>query len=205
MKFLFAAGLFDSPWVVLAILVGSAVANWLAKRRQEKQADQQDPQPPGEESMPPARPSASEFDLEETLRRLMGEESRPAPRTPPVIPQTPRPDRSPTRSWAEELLVPQVPPPRPASPTLPASPPPPILPPAIITRLEPAGEVDLSEERFEQLTAQVKKPATVVTHRLGFPAARRGRRGAVLWRDARSARRAFVAALVFAPPKSMEP
>lgn len=204
MDAIFAAGLFDSPWVVLAILVGSAVANWLAKRRQEKQAGQPDRQPEGAEPMPPARPSSGEFDLEETLRRLMGEESRPASPTPPVIPRTPRPELPPTRGWPDEVMLPQEALRRPASATIPAPRPPVILPQVIITPREPVSEVDLAEERFEQLAEQVKQPATVVTHKLRATA-RRGRRGAALWRDARSARRAFVASLVFAPPKSLEP
>jgi len=65
-------------------------------------------------------------------------------------------------------------------------------------------EVEQAEQRFEQLTEQVRGPATVVTHtrqRL----VRSGARGTSRWRDVRSARRAFVASLVFAPPKSFEP
>jgi phosphoenolpyruvate carboxylase len=65
-------------------------------------------------------------------------------------------------------------------------------------------EIEQAEKRFEQLTEQVRRPATVVTHTRQRPV-RSGARGTSRWRDVRSVRRAFVASLVFAPPKSFEP
>ena len=72
--------------------------------------------------------------------------------------------------------------------------------PARVTSLE----MEQAEQRFEQLTEQVKHPAKVVTHTRQRPV-RAGARGTSRWRDVRSVRRAFVASLVFAPPKSFEP
>jgi phosphoenolpyruvate carboxylase len=65
-------------------------------------------------------------------------------------------------------------------------------------------EIEQAEQRFEQLTEQVKRPAKVVTHTRQRPV-RAGARGPSRWRDGRSVRRAFVASLVFAPPKSFDP
>jgi len=200
----FTAGLFDSPWVVLAILVGSAVANWLAKRRQEKQTGQPGPQPRHDELTTPSRTPPGEFNLEETLRRLMGEEPPPPRSTPPVIPRSARPELPPTRARSEDELL------RPESARQlanlggPVLRPPVVVPPADVPGYIASAEVEQAEKRFAQLAEQVRQPAKVVTH-LRRPASRSRRRGKTPWRDARSVRRSFVASLVFAPPKSIEP
>ena len=78
---LFASGLFDSPWMVAIIIIVGAISNWVTKRRQEKQAEQP---PEGDEPAPTASKPTGGLNLEETLRRLMGEEPAPAP---PRIPR----------------------------------------------------------------------------------------------------------------------
>ncbi len=202
MNALFAAGLFDSPWVIAAIVIGGAIANWLAKRRQEKQARNH---PTGESPPPAASTPPGEFNLEETLRRLMGEEPpAPTPAPPPLITRSTRRDLPPVQTATEIKPLPpewMQQPARPASPVLR----PPI---AVATVSMLAREARLADaqavQRFEQLNEQGRHPAKVVTHtrqRAGSSSTR----GMSRWRDVRSVRRAFVTSLVFAPPKSFEP
>ena len=136
MNVVFAASLFDSPWVVATVIIVGTLINWLAKRREEKKAAQ-----PAGDGSPPAEDPPGEFNLEETLRRFLGEE--PLPRPPP-------------------------------------------LPPA-------NANLELSE--------QARHPARVVTH----PREPRARRSASPWRNPKHARQAFVASVIFDPPKCMEP
>ncbi len=201
MNALFAAGLFDSPWIVAALIIGSALANWLAKRRQEKQARHQSE---GDEPSPPASTPPGEFNLEETLRRLMGEEPPPQAPTPPVIPRAARGELPPARTWSEEEPLPPEPAPPPARPAAPLSRPAITLAQVSVTRREASEPEEQAARRFEQLNEQGRHPARVVSHTRQRPS-RSGPRGASRWRDARSVRRAFVASLVFAPPKSFEP
>ena len=199
MNVLFAAGLFDSPWVVLAILIGSALANWLSKRRQEKQAGQR---PEGDEPPPPSSPPPGEVNLEETLRRLMGEE--PPPPVPPVIPQAARGELPPAQTWSEKKPLPPQSGRQPAKHSSRV-----LLPPVALAPVsfmpQKAGETEeQTARRFEQLNEQARHPATVVIHK-HQPASRFRPRSAARWRDTRSVRQAFIASLVFAPPKSLEP
>jgi HAMP domain-containing protein len=202
MNALFAAGLFDSPWVIAALVIGSAIANWLAKRRQEKQARNQ----PEDESPPPASSAPpGEFNLEETLRRLMGEEPpAPSPAPPPLIPRAARRDLPPVQIPTEIKPLPAEWMRQPMRPAVPALRPPIAVAPVSVTAREARQEVEQAEQRFEQLTEQVRRPATVVTH-TRHRARRSGAQGTSRWRDLRSVRRAFIASLVFAPPKSFEP
>jgi len=200
MKAIFAVGLFDSPWVIAAIVIGSAIANWLAKRRQEKQARNH---PEGEAPPPASRTPTGEFNLEETLRRLMGEEP-PSPAPPPLIPPLGRRDLPPVQTPTENKPLPPEWIRQPARPAAPALRPPIAMAPVSVTAREASLEIEQAEQRFEQLTEQVRRPATVVTHTRQRPV-RSGSRSTSRWRDVRSVRRAFVASLVFAPPKSFEP
>lgn len=202
MNTMFAAGLFDNPWVVLAILIGSALANWLAKRRQEKLERQAGQPPEAEEPAPASRPLPGEFNLEETLRRLMGEEPPATP--PPVIPRAAHGELPPVRSRSEETPFPPERARPPAKPPLPVLRPPIVVPPVNLASFAASKEVEQAEQRFEQLTERVRQPAKVVVHK-HQPSAHLGRRRASPWRDVRGVRRAFVASLVFAPPKCFEP
>jgi len=200
MNALFAAGLFDSPWVIAAIVLGSALVNWLAKRRQEKQARDQ---PEVEETPPSASQPAGEFNLEEALRRLMGE-AAPSPTPPPLIPRAARRELPPvlTQSGNEPRPLEWMP--DLAKPAAPVLRPPVVVTPVNVAEGEASRQDELSAVRFEQLNELGRHPATVVSH----TRQRRGRsdpRGASPWRAARSVRQAFVASLIFAPPKSFEP
>ena len=202
MNALFAAGLFDNPWIVAVVVIGGAIANWVSKRRQEKQARHQSE---GEEPPPVSSAPPGEFNLEETLRRLMGEEPpTPTPAPPPHIPRAASHELPPVQTRAEIKPLPPEWMRQPARPAAPA-----LQPPIAVTQTSVSVraaklEVEQAEQRFEQLTEQVRHAATVITHTRQRPM-RSGSRSTSRWRDVRSVRRAFVASLVFAPPKSFEP
>ena len=187
----FALGLFDNPWIVIAIVVGSMVANWLSKRRQEKQSE-------GSEPASPSGKAPGEFDLEETLRRLMGEES-PVPAPPPPIPQPVRREL-PARTVREKAESRQ-----PVRQTKPPLGLPPLTTAQSGLAVTVVGEQQReAARRFEQLNEQGRHPAVVVGHGRSHASAV-GRRVASPWHNRRKARQAFVASLVFAPPKGLEP
>jgi hypothetical protein len=193
----FAASIFDSPWIIVAIVLVSIISNWLSKRRQAKEARQQQGENLPSSAAPPK--PAEQFDLEETLRRLMGEEPPPKPPAPPPLPPTIRREVSPEPSWAEGE------PSQPAwqTPPLIRLPPLPVAQPRVTATV--VGEQQReAARRFEQLNEQGRHPATVVGHGHRSRSSS-GSRLASQWRNPRRARQAFVASIVFAPPKGMEP
>jgi hypothetical protein len=194
MNSFFAAGLFDSQWVVVVIIVAGALINWLSKRR-EAQADKLSE---GEEPPPSPGKPAGEFNLEDALRRLMGEEPPAQSPAPPPIPPAPRHEPPPVAAWHEEGSFQR------GAPTAPPMRLPPIAAArAGVTAVTVGEQQRQAARRFEQLNEQGRHPATVVGHGRRYRS-RAGRRIASVWRDPRSARRAFVASLVFAPPKGLE-
>ena len=197
---MFAAGLFDSPWVIAALVIGSAIANWLSKRRQEKLARKQSE---GEEPLPASSTPPGEFNLEETLRRLIGEEP-PTPAPPPLIPRATGHELPPVQTRSENIPLPPEWIRQPARPAAPVLRPPITVAPVSVTARAASRLDEQAARRFEQLNEQGRHPATVVSHTRPR-SMRSGARGPARWRDVRSVRRAFVASLVFAPPKSFEP
>jgi type IV secretory pathway VirB10-like protein len=195
MNALFAAGLIDNQWLFAIIVIVGAVANWLSKRRQEKQAEQHPPE--SEETSPPSGKPAGEFNLEEALRRLMGEEpSLPVPRPIPHAPPSELPSAP---DWEEEESYQTA-----RQTTPPLRPPRIAVAQAIIATTAASEQQEQAARRFEQLNEQARHPATVVSHVRAYRL-HAGKRAASPWRNPRSARQAFVASLVFAPPKSLEP
>jgi len=193
---LFASGLFDSPWLVAIFIIVGAIYNWLMKRRQEKEAEHPTE---GNAPAPPASKPAGEFNLEEALRRLMGEEPPEAAPAPPPIPRAAQGELPPAPAWEEEEPFQSV------RQTVPPLQPPPILvAQTSITTTAASEQQKEAARRFEQLNEQGRHPATVVGRGWGSRS-RAGKRTASLWRDPRSARQAFVGSIVFAPPKGMEP
>jgi hypothetical protein len=193
---LFAAGVFDNPWVVAVIIIVGALANWLAKRRQEKQAESLSED---DEAPAPSGKPAGEINLEDVFRRLMGEEppaSRPAP---PPMPASHPSELRPRPEWQEDEPI------QPVRQNVP-----PVRPPLIggsqpsVTTTAVSEQLEQATRRFDELSEQGRHPATVTHLRHGHRL-RGTRRTASRWRDPRSARQAFVAAMVFAPPKSLEP
>jgi hypothetical protein len=193
MNGLLAVGLFDNPWVVVSIVIAGWLVNWLSKRRQEKQTDHR---PEGEDPSPSSGKPPGEFNWEEVIRRLMGEEP-PAP-APPRVPRAGRGEAPSAPDWQEE--EPFQPARRPVSPV-----PPPLIavPTANVTATAVSGDEEAAR-RFEHFNEQGRHPATVIGHGRGYRSGV-GKRAASRWRDPRSARRAFVASLVFGTPKGLEP
>jgi hypothetical protein len=214
MNTLFANGLFDNPWMVAILFIGGAIFNWLMKRRQEKEAGHP---PEGEPPPVPDKPKG-EFDLDEALRRLLDPDAPPKTTAPPPILSRPLPARpsSPAggqdeeyvqldRNWMEnsregraearEATVPTPPPLRP---------PPVVLARAGVPPTAAGEQSELAARRFEQLNEAGRHPAMVVGHGRGRRS-RAGSQAAGPWRSPRRARQAFVASLVFGPPKGLEP
>jgi hypothetical protein len=191
---LIAAGLFDNPWIVLAFLAAGAIINWLSQRRlrkQQKRAEQE--QATGEAVAPPGKP-AEEFDVEDALRRLLGEEPK-RPLAPPPIPRAVPP---PVTTWNAETSTATV------------QVPPQLRPPPIVTVL-PGRRRSMAAQQLE-LTARQVEPRLVsqtsagtTTGALAVRRSRARQRSGWDWHNPRSARQAFVASLVFSPPKGLEP
>jgi len=187
---LLAANLFDNPLVVAAIVIGGMIVNWLAQR---KKAQEEEKQQPTTTETP-----ADGFNMEETLRRLMGEEAQPPPPVPPFLPRTlpgMRPplvepaanNTRPEQSWIEDSTV--------------------SLPPPVATRPLGASYAipQTSEQaaaRFEQLNEQGRHPAKAQDLRRRHRP--RGGARTAHWHDRQKVRQAFVASLIFAPSKGLE-
>jgi hypothetical protein len=180
------AGLLDGPWVVIAIVVAGALTNWLNKRREEKAA--------GEKSNPdsaPVQPQPVTPDWEERLRRLLGEELvPPSPRSTQPAQAAPPVRRPPVLRPAER---------RPAS----AMRPPPVeVAPVFVpaTAEHVSGGVDETVRRFEQMDPAVMTPVRPIA---GMGNRRGNMLGASLLQP-QAVRQAFIASLVFGPPKAFE-
>ena len=180
---MFAAGLFDSPWIVAIIIVIGAFVNWLSQLRQQKQQRDAERQAREAESGSPQKPQG-EFDLEDTLRRWLREEvPKPTPTLPPVIPRR----------------APSAPPP----PVWQGKPPPVMARPPVAVTL-PGGQMFELNEAERQASARLTQASEQVRHHhVSVHRVRRGRWSG-LWHDRPSARRAFVGSLVFGPPKGLE-
>ena len=218
MNTLIAASLFDNPWVLAVIVLVGALSQWLMKRRQGNQAENQ---PDSDEPLPsPGKPqeqSQRQLDLQEALRQLLGGEPTPRAPQPPPIPPVLR-DAQPAEVWSDEPRKLSGQPEQtwmdepqetyegarpPTIQTAPPSRPHPALARASATAFKSGEQKEEAVRRFEQLNEQGRHPATVVDTGRG----RRSRAGAqavALVRDPGTVRQAFVASLVFGPPKAFE-
>ena len=174
---IFAAGLFDSPWVVAAIVIIGAFINWLSQLRQQKRQREEERRAQEGQPESPQKPS---FDVEEALRRLLGEEpAKPTATPPPILPAPPPPP-----VWQGRPV------------------PPGLAPPPIAVALPVEREFQLARvqqqasQRFAEATGQLRQHQERVRRRSG--------RWSGLWHDRASVRRAFVSSLVFGPPKGLE-
>jgi len=210
-----ATGLFDSPWIIVAIVLFTTIYNWLAKRRQNSPADKRTDgsEPPAPSSKPPG-----EFNLEEALRRLMGEEPPASVPAPPPIPRAAQDELPPVEDWPDPEQLQPEPTWRKEAEAAEAEvrqaaiqTGPPLRPPLIAVERASATTLEASEQderdarRFEQLNEQGRHPATVVGGAGRERRSHAGTRADSPWRNRRSVRRAFVASLIFAPPKGLEP
>ena len=206
-----AANLFENPVVLVAIAVVWMLASWLKMRRQRSEADQ--PPDSDERLPPPGAQGRSERapDLQEVLRQLLGGEPPPQAPRPPPIPRAVR-DGELSQDWSDEeqeggwrgetqeaYEAARPPAHQTAEPSRPQT----ALAQASATRIEADERDEKADRRFAQLIEQGEHPATVVSTERGRRS-RAGARGVSLWRDPRTVRRAFVASLVFAPPKAFE-
>ncbi len=214
MNTLFAVSLFDSPLVILVIVLVGALSQWLMKRRLK---DQEASRGDGGESPPTheaQEQSPGQLDLQEALRALLGGEPSPRAPQPPPIPRVMR-DAQPAEGWTDEEQtqreqtwmneppgIPEAVRPPPIQ-TAPPLRPHPALARASATAIKTSQQTEEAVRRFEQLNEQGRHPATVVNSE------RRERSRSVtqavaLVRDSRTVRQAFVASLVFGPPKAFE-
>jgi hypothetical protein len=198
-----AASFLESPLLILVLIALSSLYSWLMKKRQSSREEKR---PQGDEQ--PASPGAEGhaergLNLQEVLRRLLGGDSfSPSPLPPPLPFGADDPEPSyagrnkqqfdPQQTWTAENRE------------------------AYDKARQTAHEAEQKQQaaalryseqrekaarRFAQLNAQAKLPATVVRARVH----RSSTQPASLWRDSRAVRRAFVASLIFAPPKGLEP
>lgn len=200
-----AASLFDSPWVLLVILLAGALAQWLMKRRMRREAARRS-QGEGSQSASGSRqPSQRELDLQDALRDLLGGEPSPRAPQPPPLPPAQR-GAQPEDVWfgdepfERERTWTEAPPaiPEPVRP-----PPIQIAPPP---RPEPVRQVRpvVPAARTSGLLAGPATRAAVVVTAQRKRSSRTGARAVALVRDARTVRQAFLASLVFGPPKAFE-
>ncbi len=182
MNAFFAASLFDNPLVIAAIVLGGMFVNWISQRRKAAEADQS----PLEQNQPPTTGKpAGGFDIEETLRQLLGEQAVPRQSTPPLI-YPPAPKKTPPPRIIE----------------LSDETPKPVSTRRISSSFAVPQTSEQAAERFEQLNEQGRHPAKAQDlRRRHHP--RAGSRAA-LWSNRQKLRQAFVASLVFGPPKSLE-
>lgn len=178
-----AAGIFDQPWLVAVLVVAGAIINWLTQRRQAKQEREAEARGDDEAPAPPEKPGQVP-DIEEALRRLLGEETaRPKPAPPPLPPTTrPLPSLPPARTGGGK------------PPGLVSS------PVAVVLPVVTGAVQEQAALRLAQVDQQVQRPI------VSLPRQRRSSGGwNSLWRNRPNARRAFVASLVFGTPKGLEP
>jgi len=176
-----AAGLFDNPWLVAVIIIISALANWLSQRRAAK-AEAEAP-PETDTATPP-----ESADWEARLRRMLGE----APANPPVIGPPPVPV-----GRAQPPLL------RPGAGTFTTGQRPPfveIAPELAVETAAPSRGVERAIRRYEQRLESQTAPARASR---ATGSRNPNALGAAL-RQPQAARQAFIASLVFGPPKALE-
>ncbi len=193
-----AASLFDNPLVIVVIVLVSVLASWLSKKRAANQDKENrvDRQAEGGESGPSPEKPAGASSLEEVLRQLLGQEP-PAP-APPPIPRLARDEVPPLPTGPAEESFGSAEDARPAQRPTPVT-----MVPAVFAQITYEERQARAARRFEQLNERGRHPARVVHsgRKLHSPA---GTRTATQWRDPKHARQAFVASVVFAPPKGLE-
>jgi hypothetical protein len=213
MNSIVVANLFENPMVLAAIVLLGALSNWLVQRRRRAGALAS----PNESESPPSRGrqqrSAKQPDLQDILRQLLGGEPPPA-LTPPPVPYAFRdeqtlpvegdeeqfhsdhmtPDGSPESCEGFQQPLNQVAE-RSRRDTVVAS--------ATATRVEAEDRHENAVRRDVPFDRQAKRPGRAMraAHRRHSSVDGSAVR---LWRDPRIVRRAFMASLMFAPPKALE-
>lgn len=203
MNSLVAASLFDSPLVLLALLLFASLSSWLTLRRQQREARDQ---AAGDES-PPLRKSHERaergLDVPEVLRRLLEDEPLVRAPQPPPTPRSPR-DAPSQESWLEdEPFRPEREWPGEPETAFEPAPPvrsqPPTTPPRVVPRTKAPMVTPAHWSR--QVALRPLRPTAVASSRRRY--SRDGAHAIELVRNARTVRQAFVASLVFGPPKAI--
>ncbi len=208
MNTLAAANPFENPLVLAALAVVWVIANLLIKRRQRSKADSR-PDSDDMQTAPDAKERPERLpDLQEVLGQLLGGE--PSPQAPPPPTRVLRDGESSRRTSEEEqeglwtgetseayeesLPSAQEAAERPRPETG--------LAQVSATRIE-AIETSEEEARFARLVESIE-PTPIVANCVRGRVARKAVRATSPWRNSQAARRAFVASLLFAPPKAFE-
>ena len=205
MNSIVAANLFENPLVLATIVLVGALANWLVKRRGKAggavSPNESESSPSASEQGHPAR----QPDLQDILRQLLGGEPPMAP-SPPPIPHISRDDQTPaverdeepfhSEMWPEESQRPQE---RLLQQSKQAA----EQSSALAPRIEADDRHVNAVNGVVPFDRQAKYPVRAMgaDHRRHSSASKRPVR---LWHDGRTVRRAFVASLIFAPPKGLE-
>lgn len=211
-------GRMDSFWILVAIMIGSGIIEWIKKRGQQTETDSstddtQKPRPPlaptrsGPAPPPIQTPLPThKLDWEEELRRLLeGEKSgsTPLPSPPPIVIQKPEPMRHPIATPSVQPTVSKVPTTSRAEseegPDL-----------QLVSLTESAGAYEKASQLQETVADQLKEIDDLTArHPVSAIAPRRVvspeiSKAISLMRDPRSVRQALIASTILGPPKSLE-
>lgn len=207
----------DNFWIIVAIIIGSAIWDWIRKKGQHEETGSSPGEPGPPRPRPPAaapRPVATS-DWEEELRRLLAGEppvAKPPPNRPPPL----RP-----------VIVQESKPAPPSRPVMAA-------PPVARSARPPLAEAKMAEaERAVEIQLPALKESPTVYHRASYlhqgvaehlkrveemtehnvgiiPIVRRQSYSAetartiALIRNPRTARHAVIASMIFGPPRALE-
>ncbi len=212
----------ESILVFAAIVLISALSNWLKQRQERKQAEARGELEPGRpgpvrqplfddedlDGAPPARPAAKPLDWQEELRRLLeGDQPRPVPPPPPPL----APRSAPAVDAPPPIRTAPVPtPPRPVVVTLAETQAGPLGGPG---RLEESAAAflrgsqlpEVAEVRLQTAVQQVASARPKEARRLDLrPPTETAARLRELLRDRTTVRQAVLASIILGPPRGME-
>lgn len=212
MNSIVAASLFDSPWLIVVIVLVGALSNWLMKRRQPEALAS-----PNESESPPSRgqqePSTRQPDLRDILRQLLGGEPTPAEK-PPTIPQTTRDKQMsqveddedpirPERIGQDKSLKSYEGRPQPLNQLAEHS----RRQTVMASVIAPHSGADDRYQDAVQPDAPLNRKAMHPVMAMGAIHRRHSNMDGCavhLWHDHEIVRQAFIASLIFAPPKGLE-
>ena len=180
---LLASSLFDSPWLIIVIVLGSAIAKWLGKKRQPEGQEGE-----GRSDEPELRgQTALERRLQEFLAKPP-QSPRPTPAPPPLLAEF-------EDDWVSqvrrEILMSQRK----------TTPPPVVTSQPLI--MESDGVSPEAAQRFVKLAEEAEHPPATVDLVPRWKKPHNSK--AAYWRNARNARHAFAASVILGPPKGLEP
>jgi hypothetical protein len=189
--------LFENPWGYAIVLIIGALVNWLAKRSQNRQAAQS---PQGDVPPAKANPSSAEYNLEDALRRFMGEDPLAPRPLPPVIPES-GPAGTTQVADAGEVQFRSTPGQSPADTRVP----PRETVPGFVTLTRGDAEAETAMLRSEDSREQGLLSRAAPDQHFRLRASKPTRRTSTSWRRPGTARQAWVASIVFGPPPSLRP